>query len=43
MDQIHLKYKDKLVEFFLFCCQHKEIEMRRAGSYNLPCFHSLFK
>ncbi len=33
----------KLVEFFQQICGSKEIEMRRAGCYNLPCFHSLYK
>jgi hypothetical protein len=35
---LHLKYKDQLVAFFLSTCTNKELEMRRAGCFNLPCF-----
>lgn len=39
---LHLKYRDQLVSFFTSTCTHKELEMRRAGCFNLPCFHLLF-
>jgi hypothetical protein len=38
----HIKYKSQFSSFFLSCCSHKEIEMRRAASYNLPCFNFLY-
>jgi hypothetical protein len=39
---LHLKYKDQLVPFFISTCTHKELDMRRAGCYNLPCFYLLY-
>jgi hypothetical protein len=39
----HIMYKTNFVEFFLFAYNHKDLEMRRACCYNLPCFNALYK
>ena len=40
---LHLKKKEPILEFYSLISQHKEIEMRRHGAYNLACFNSLYK
>jgi hypothetical protein len=40
---LHLKYREQLISFFNSSCTHKELEMRRAGCFNLPCFHLMFQ
>jgi len=40
---LHTYYKEQFIEFFLDVCNHKDLEMRRHGAYNLACFNQLFK
>ena len=36
---LHMKYKDKILTFFLYVCNSKNDEVKAFGIYNLPCFH----
>ncbi len=40
---LHILFRDKMVEFFVNSCQNKDVEMRRAASFNLPCFFQLYR
>lgn len=40
---LHLKYMDSFIKFFITICNNKEVEIRRQGIYNLACFNMLFK
>lgn len=36
---LHIKYKDKILTFFLAVCNSENVEVKEFGIYNLPCFH----
>jgi hypothetical protein len=40
--QLHIKYKEQLMNFFQGICFHKTDEARLSAVYNIPCFHLLF-
>ena len=40
---LHLKYVDNFIKFFISICNNKEVEMRRQGIFNLACFNMLYK
>ena len=38
-----MQYQKEFIQFFKELINHKEIEIRVFGVYNLPCFHVLYK
>jgi len=40
---LHLKYKEKLLTYFLEICHHSDDVVRKWAVHNLPCMHLLFK
>jgi hypothetical protein len=42
LNDLHLKYKDNILEFYNVICTHKSEDIRRNAAYILPCFNSLY-
>lgn len=40
---LHLKYKNQLIDFYKQICDHKDDEVRMSAVYNLPCMNYYFK
>lgn len=40
---LHLKYKEDILEFYKALCVHKIDECRQNAAYCLPCMNSLYK
>jgi len=40
---IHIKYKDQIIEYYKALINHKEITIVQKAVYNLPCMHILYK
>lgn len=40
---LHLKYKEQILNFYKAMVEHRDPENNLSGIYNLPCFHLLFK
>jgi len=36
---LHTKYKDQILSFFLAVCNSDKDEIKEFGIFNLPCFH----
>ncbi len=41
--ETHIIFKEKLLEYFNTMCCHKNNEIKRYASYNLVCFHMIYK
>lgn len=41
--KVHLKYKDKIAEFYKFVCNHSETSIVEKAVFNLPCMHLLYQ
>ena len=39
---LHMKFKDPILDFYSKMTNHKELKMRRHAAYNLPCFNQLY-
>lgn len=40
---LHLKYKEQILNFYKAMVEHRDPENNKMGIYNLPCFNLLYK
>ena len=40
---LYLKNRAPIVEFYKKMVSHEELKMRRCAAFNLPCFNKLYK
>jgi hypothetical protein len=40
---MHKLHIEKILEFYREICNHKDLEMRKEGAYNLACFNLYYK